>query len=597
MMQPVVHMEGRDPETWRGSEKWLWLFTAAALLLFLGRNDLWGSEDRWAEISRNMLLHSDVLHPAINGVVYFDKPHLTYWLILPFALLFGVLNEFIVRLPSVLAGFVTLWGTLRLARQLYDRQTALLAGWLLAGCYGFVFWGRVAAAEMANVAAIVLAAAWFLHCAQKAGFWSYLLFYLIAFCGAWAKGLPALVMPFVVISPFLWRDGLWKKHLKFSNVAAFILAGALYFVPFYLASVLPIPEGYRVPEHQLSGLELVWRENVIRVFQPFDHKDPIYSYLYELPRVLLPWSLFFIIAVVAFVKDWKKLRPETRDLAIGTLLMFLCFTASGSRRWYYILPLMPFCLVLTARSLLGEGREQWNRYATIFMRIGVILIASVALISVLMLFFWERLFQFRPPLLFLASMPILGLLVLALLYWDEQRRGFCARWSGLPVPLAATVVGGCILIGGLFSCILPPWSEFRFTKPFAHELRGWVREVPAEDWLAWDNDVNATLLFYLQLEKPIAFTDQPDGLRAFLEARRGRRILLIGESREKHLKPMTAAFAQLGIDIPSDQPDLKEGAWKLERRGKKKYMVWVLDVPAELKTDKKTEKTSSGGEK
>ncbi len=581
-MTPDDHDVNPDSGSWRGFEKWLWLFAAVSLLLFLGRNDLWGSEDRWAEIVRNMLLSSDLFHPAINHVVYFDKPLLTYWLILPFALLSGGVNEAAVRLPSALAALAALWGTMRLARELYDRRTALLSGWLLAGSYGFVFWGRTAAAEMANVAAIVLAAAWFMHCRERVGFRSYLLFYLIAFCGAWAKGLTALVMPLAAVLPFLLRDGLWRRHLKFSNLAAFLTAAAIYFVPFLLASALPMPETYRLPDHHLSGLGLVWRENVVRAFRPFDHRAPVFCYLYELPRVLLPWSLFFAVMLAAFVKDWRKLRPETRGLAAGALLMFMCFTISGSRRWYYILPLAPFCLVLTARSLLEEGRDRWNRCAAAVMRVTVILISSVAVISIMMFFFWDRLFQFRPPLPFLVALPLLGILVLALFYQDEQRRGFCSRWSGLPDRLAVVVIGGGVLVGGFFSCILPPWSEFRFTKEFAHELRNCSGRVPVRDWLVWGGEVNATLLFYLERKEPMAFTDREEGLRSFLRERRGRRILLIARSPEKRLRPMIDAFGKCGIAVPLERPDLRESAWKLESRGRKKYLVWILDIPAGL---------------
>ncbi|MDD5698229.1 MAG: hypothetical protein PHH77_06385, partial [Victivallaceae bacterium] len=71
---------------------------AAALALFwgLGHYALWGSEDRWAEIAREMMLYKDYFHPAINGQVYFDKPLLSYWLIVGAAYILGSLDEFTV---------------------------------------------------------------------------------------------------------------------------------------------------------------------------------------------------------------------------------------------------------------------------------------------------------------------------------------------------------------------------------------------------------------------------------------------------------------------------------------------------------------------
>ena len=57
----------------------LFYFAAVFFLVFfgLGQKSLSGSEDRWAEIARNMLLHHDWFHPTINGEIYFDKPLLS----------------------------------------------------------------------------------------------------------------------------------------------------------------------------------------------------------------------------------------------------------------------------------------------------------------------------------------------------------------------------------------------------------------------------------------------------------------------------------------------------------------------------------------
>ena len=119
------------------------VFYALAALFFLinlGQNPLWGSEDRWAEVARSMCFSGDWLHPAINGMIYFDKPLLSYWPIAIFATIFGSINEFIVRLPSALAALIALWGTRFLAADMFkDRRITILSGWVLIGFYGFFF--------------------------------------------------------------------------------------------------------------------------------------------------------------------------------------------------------------------------------------------------------------------------------------------------------------------------------------------------------------------------------------------------------------------------------------------------------------------------
>lgn len=336
------HLDQELTGATRRNELFFWLFSIVALFLFLGHNALWASEDRWAEIAREMLITGDLLHPALNWQVYFDKPHLTYWLILPFAIVRGGFDEFIVRIPSALAGLAGLWGTLMLSKKaIRPPDCAAGPGWMLLTCYGFLFWARTAAADTANLAAIILAVAYFYQVEEKATFHRYLIFYLICFLGALAKGLPALVMPFVVIAPHLLAEKRWLKHLRVSNFLAFFLAAGLYFLPFYLASILPMEPPLRAQGNELSGLELVWRENIVRVFDAFDHKDPFYSYFYNLPRTLLPWVLVIGVSIAGMVRNWKKLPPPVRELMIGTLAMFVLFCCSTSRRWYYILPVMP----------------------------------------------------------------------------------------------------------------------------------------------------------------------------------------------------------------------------------------------------------------
>ena len=139
-------------------------FSAVALFLLfwsLGSRELWGSEDRWAEITRVMFLSGDYFHPKINGEPYFDKPLLSYWFIALTAVVTGSLDELATRIPSAVAGLIALWATFIMARRMWSEKTAATAIWILLTSYGFIFWARTAAADMANLTAIILAVAWY----------------------------------------------------------------------------------------------------------------------------------------------------------------------------------------------------------------------------------------------------------------------------------------------------------------------------------------------------------------------------------------------------------------------------------------------------
>ena len=84
----------------------------------------------------------------------------------------------------------------------------------------------------------------------------------------------------------------------------------------------------------------------------------------------------------------KRLDRRTLWVAGAMAIIFLFFTASGSRRSYYILPILPFCALLTSVFLNTEGKEAWKRLAFrlqagLFVLISVIEILSPAMWPIL----------------------------------------------------------------------------------------------------------------------------------------------------------------------------------------------------------------------
>ena len=604
-MQDDLEIHGGEVS--RRSEFFFWGFAVLALFLFLGHNALWASEERWAEVAREMLLSGDWLHPSLNWVIYFDKPQLSYWLILPFAVLLGGMDELVVRIPSALAGLAALYGVVSLGKTLFDKRTALLAGWMLLSCYGFLFRSRTAAADAANLAAITVAVAWFYRVEERAKFFHYLLFYLIWFLGALTKGLPALVMPVVVIAPHLLMENRWKKHLKFSNFAAFVLASLVYLGPLYIASVTPLVPPHRPPEaNPLSGLELVWRENVVRVFRAFDHKDPIYIYLYELPRVLLPWVLLIGVGIVGLVRNWKQLPMRVRELMVGTLLMFLLFTLSSSRRWYYILPVAPFCALLGAYGLNSAyGLAEWNRRAVWLMRILVIVAGSLGVASLIALPLWGRFVPMEPPLLLVIALPVAGVLILSTMLRDNQPGNWTERWTGMPSRLSSTVLGGAIAMVTVFSCVMPSFTIYRTEKPFHLRLKTALVGIPPESIFFWQTQSDPKFLFYLDMPRPTrdtsvrlsrdatgpklsreeaerrSYEKALELFRSFLDENRGRQVAIFSQDRERNLRSLGRAAGELRLPLVVAQPSFDERKENAIPSRSKKWRVWLLQVPQE----------------
>jgi 4-amino-4-deoxy-L-arabinose transferase-like glycosyltransferase len=321
----------------------LLLGTAAVLLLlFPGAASLWTHEGRWAVICREMMRSGDYFHPYLFDEEYFDKPLLSYWLMIGCARIFGVLNETTMRLPGIAAGLLAIWCTVRIGTRRFNATTGLTAGWLLATSYFFYFWSRQACSDMLNLAAIVAATAWFTERRDRPGFVTSTVYFAILAVGALMKGLIAPALALLAIAPDLLRDGLWRKHLKPSLAIAWVPAALIYLAPFLAAS------STASGSYESNGLMLVFKENILRFFKPFDHQQPRYVYLQWVPIYGLPWTILLPFVVWRAIRQWRSFSPDSRGVLLAALLIFTFLTLSGGRRNYYVLPILPFVMLAIA---------------------------------------------------------------------------------------------------------------------------------------------------------------------------------------------------------------------------------------------------------
>src|SRR5580658_1241223 len=172
-----------------------------AILYFtrLGAKALWASEFRWAEIAREMLRSGNYFWPTINGHLYYDKPLGSYWLVLASIPVSGGMNETAARLPCAIAGLLAVGLLMLLARRLYDSRIGVIAGFILATSFSFVFFSRTASADVETIAGELGALLLFLkHEDRPTGWWVVWLWIVMAITSL-TKGLLGFVLPIMVM--------------------------------------------------------------------------------------------------------------------------------------------------------------------------------------------------------------------------------------------------------------------------------------------------------------------------------------------------------------------------------------------------------------
>jgi 4-amino-4-deoxy-L-arabinose transferase-like glycosyltransferase len=425
---------------------------------------------------------------------------------------------------------------------------------------GFMFWARTAEADMENLAAIVLAVAWYWARRDKPGFLSYLVFYLICFVGAQTKGLAAIAVPILVVLPDAVRENRWRSHLSASHALALLLGLTVYLVPLVYA------EATRTGS-RASGLYMAFRENVVRYFRPFDHKEPFYVYFGYVPQLVFPWVPLFLAALWTAATTFGRSDWPGRWLALSVLLIFLFFTLSGSRRSYYILPILPFCAILISRALDTAVDDKWTRLA-FGLQAG--LLGAVGVFEVLSVAAWPILknrIGFVAPRDLEYGTVILGLLAILPLFVECNWPDLQGRIMGVKPGFGPLILMSVVLLGGFFVLQNRILDRYRTIRPFSLELKECIGSVPPED-VAFFGQCSPKTVFYLDLAKPIRQLCDADQVKSSLSPNGTTAVLI---SRNRFMKELVAAFPK---GVPTE-PTLKEKMYPWEK-DKDSYMVWII---------------------
>lgn len=94
------------------------------------------------QIARNMLTSGDWVTSRIDGVAYFEKAPLVYWLIVIFYKVFGV-HDWSARLPIALSAVGLCWLTAAFGFWAFGKRAGFYAGLCVATCVGLFLFTRI----------------------------------------------------------------------------------------------------------------------------------------------------------------------------------------------------------------------------------------------------------------------------------------------------------------------------------------------------------------------------------------------------------------------------------------------------------------------
>ena len=330
----------------------------------IGGRDLWAPDEvRYAEVAREMVILESFLIPQLNGADYTHKPPLFFWLAILFAQVVGGVGPVAVRAIAALSAAGTVLLTFWMGRRWAGARTGLWAGAILATSVEF-WWMAGHGAMDTLLAFLVTAAMW----AFTAGYHGtsgrnlyYLGFALFSGLAVLAKGPVGLIIPALAAAVYaVSRDGL--RALRAPR-AAWTGAAALLVVGLWLGPVYIWGESDYLRE-------ILYRQNIERIAEPWGHVRPWYYYLWNFPLDFLPWAIFFPGACVWFLRRRSRGRTGEqggsgsevmpRMAASWFFVTLLFFSLLSTKREKYLLPCYPAAALLLA-YYLAAGVDQAGR--------------------------------------------------------------------------------------------------------------------------------------------------------------------------------------------------------------------------------------------
>lgn len=461
------------------------LFIASLCIHWAGNasTPLWDrDEPRFATATREMRQRGDWVVPTFNGELRPDKPILIYWLMGLAYWMFGD-GPFAARFFSGLAGTTSCLLVYWLGRSMFNRQTGLIAGWMLALSPMLIVESKLATADavLLCLLTVCFTSLWLLHdrvelsrqyggtpktLLPASAFWAGLAFAILV-KGPVAVGiLAAAVFCFCLFT----RNARWLTALR---PAWGIPLAILILLPWCLlvhdktdGEFLRVALGHHVIKRSLQPLE--------------GHRGFPGFYALSLFGLMAPWAWMLPWSIG---EHWKRIFSDRRvaflaSWAFGTWVLFELVT---TKLVHYYLPAYPAIALFLASALCGRfaggriGAENFDR------NIGVVLwtVGGVLLIAVLAFAATMLPTHAAMPAGIVALVLCGGLIVAGVLVRQVRlQRAFLVLTSTLA---ASMIVASCQL--------LPALGKERMVVRVAERIKELSRDNPVALWLYRDPSI------------------------------------------------------------------------------------------------------------
>jgi len=408
------------------------LFYGLGRLPFVGPD-----EPRYAEVAREMYETGDWITPRIDGIPWFEKPALLYWLAAAGYSALGV-SEFAARVGVALtaaAGALLLYFFAR-------RTSSGLNGYLSAATLStmalWVGFSRGVTSDLPLAVTMELALVGFFWWQLERGDsratnLGWYVCCLALGLSVLAKGLVGIVLPGAIIGLYLILTrqllGLLRKpRLLFLGAFIFLLSAATWYGPMFARHGWEFFHEFFIAHHFERYLTDKYR-----------HPQPFFFFFLVVLAGSLPWTAYLVAIATEDGRRWRAILVDPANrlrlfLWLWILIPIIFFSFSASKLPGYILPVFPALALLIGQEVDKEN-PRWTTWATAI----ILILAGLA-------FGWrggdDLGVSHREAWAIAALVILVAAILLALSYWRDAR----VATIFLPFGVAVVVVAATHLV-------------------------------------------------------------------------------------------------------------------------------------------------------
>lgn len=320
----------------------LWLFATLGL-----RPLLVPDEGRYGSVARDMLASGDWIVPRLDGLPFFHKPPLMYWLDAAAMAVVGA-HPYAARVAPAIGAWIMAAALYVAMHRWHGARAARVGLGVIATAPLFFLSGQYANHDMLVAGLITAAVLAFADAAMSATprrAWQ--IGWACCALALLSKGLIGIVLPLMIVGPWVLAQRRWRAVAAALHPWSW-LPGLVIAAPWFIAMQWRYPEFFDY---------FVIEQHFRRYTQAsFNNGQPVWFYWLVLPLATVPWSL---AAPWLAPRAWRERNVWTALYASWAVIVLVFFSLPNSKLVGYVLPaLAPWCALLACH--LDAPVKRWR---------------------------------------------------------------------------------------------------------------------------------------------------------------------------------------------------------------------------------------------